>query len=111
MNIKVLEIRDRMTYIPVLAIKMKSEDTKERYHLGRAGYGEDYPLILVVKMDGVEATYDPYKWKNDSRTMLNAHLYIQVHFEEFKTGDVIDVEFILGESKTPKISEMGDIEV
>ena len=103
-NIKVLEIRDRATYIPVFAIKMQSDDPVERYHLGRTGYGEDYPLILVVKIDGIEATYDPYKWGN-FRTMGNAHLYIQEHFDELNSGDVADVEFILGESQTCKRTE------
>ena len=35
----------------------------------------------------------------------NAHHYIQEHFDELHDGDVVDVEFILGETKAPKVSE------
>lgn len=104
-DIKMFEIRDRATYIPVFAIKMQSDDPVERYHLKRAGYGEEFPIIMVVKIDGgVEASYAPYKW-HDMRTMRTAHMYIEKHFDELNSGDVVDVEFILGESKTCKRTE------
>jgi len=37
--------------------------------------------------------------------MLNAHKYIKEHWDELRSGSVVDVEFILGESKEPKASE------
>ena len=37
--------------------------------------------------------------------MPNAHCYIERKWRELKDGDVIDVEFILGETTSIKISE------
>ena len=34
-----------------------------------------------------------------------AHNYIIEHWHELKDGDVVDVQFILGETKAPKVSE------
>jgi len=45
--------------------------------------------------------YDPYNWDNP-RTMGNAHRYIEQHWDDLQSNDVVDVEFILGERATPK---------
>lgn len=37
--------------------------------------------------------------------MHTAHEWITKHFHTLKNGDVVDVEFILGETKVPKRSE------
>lgn len=116
MNIKALEIRDAATFIPVVAIQMTpdylfryDETNPERYLLRRAGFGFDDPSVIVCKMEasGVDrnATYDPYSWGGGSRTMTVAHDYIQKNFDKLNSGDVIDVEFILGETTEPKQSE------
>jgi hypothetical protein len=121
---KAFEIRDRGTFIPVIAIKMvpaanwpagtreeesiseRVEET-ERYLLRRAGYGFDEPCVMLVRMDANgqvrQASYDPYGW--GERTFPVAHNYIIDHFDELESGAVIDVEFLLGESKEPKQSE------
>jgi hypothetical protein len=49
---------------------------------------------------------DAYHWGD--RTMQTAHIYIDEHFAELNDGDVIDVEFILGESTEKKISERNE---
>lgn len=110
METKILEIRDRATYLPVMATKMISDIPKERYHLRRTGYGEDFPLITITMLNGCISQYDAYKWSDNSRTLHEAHKYIQEKYDELKTGDVVDVEFILGESKNKKKSEMGGTE-
>lgn len=110
MEIKIIEIRDRATYIPVLAIKMISKNPVEKYHLGRAGYGEEYPLVMLIKIDGAEAQYDPFKW-NCKRTMFCSHQYIQKNYDKLKTGDVVDIEFILGEKPKPKKSEYENVDL
>ncbi len=104
MEIKMFEIRDRATFLSVTAIKLgTSTNTKrEDYLLRRMGfnlYGSD---IQINSFKGCTHT-DLYEW-ND-RTYQNAHKYIEDHWVELETGDVIDVEFILGETKTKKISE------
>ncbi len=110
MNIKMLEIRDRATYIPVMAIKMVSEDPRERHHLRALGYGDGDPLIVLVMLGGPEAEYDPYKW-GDRRTMLNAHQYIEEHYAELENCAVVDVEYILGEVSAPKESEFNPVDL
>ena len=44
-------------------------------------------------------------WDIKARTMIVAHKFIKEHFDELETGDVIDVEYILGETDTQKMSE------
>jgi hypothetical protein len=50
-----------------------------------------------------EGTYDPFKWSN--RTMHTARRWLEEHFDEVQTGDVVDVQFILEETDKPKVSE------
>jgi hypothetical protein len=113
---KALEIRDRHTFIPVIAVKMVpdhvfryDETNQERYLLRRAGYGFDDSCVILCRMEcsGTDrnATYDPYSWGGASRTMTVAHDYIQKNFDSLISGDVIDCEYILGETKQPKQSE------
>ena len=99
MEQKLIEIRDRATLVPGLAIKVSGDDG---YLLRRSGFGS--PMIYLIQLATERCCYDPYHWDNH-RTMGNAHNYIAEHWDELKSGDVVDVEFILGESKAPKRSE------
>lgn len=108
MKSKVLEIRDRATFIPVVATEMFPENEIQSYYLRHSGYGFDYPLVLVTTLDGRECEYDPFKWGTNPRTMFEAHMYIQEHFNELNEGDVVDVEYILGEAKEAKKSQRFD---
>jgi hypothetical protein len=111
---KVLEVRDEGTFIALLAVDMNpispftSEEVYEaqRYLLRRVGYPCDgRPNIVITKMsaDGDRACNDPHYWKD--RTFAVAHAYIIDHWSMLKDGDVVDVQFILGETKAPKQSE------
>ena len=110
---KVLEIRDRNTFIPVLAVDMNPDfkdrhtvdiSIAQRYLLRRAGYACDCkPIILLTRLDGGRSTYDPYDWGD--RTWKVAHDWIEKNWFNLSDGDVVDVEYILGERDTPKISE------
>lgn len=112
MHAKALEIRDEGTFIPALAVDMNPDFMPEeryaaqRYLLRRCGYAcDERPNVMLTKLtgDGSKASNDPYFW--GGRTMPVAHNYIIEHWAELKDGDVVDVSFILGETKTPKISE------
>ncbi len=109
-----LEVRDNMTFIPVLAINLACENGEQRYLLSRAGYGlfykEQAKHTVLIKMAGeIIAQHDPFDWKPALiRTMSTAHKYIRDHFDSLKDGDVIDVEFILGETEKCKTSEQYD---
>lgn len=98
---KLLEIRDRgATFIPAMAIQVQGSDG---YLMRRAGFG-DAPMVYLIMLATEKCRYDPYNWDN-MRTMGNAHHFIEAHFDALKDGDVIDVEFLLGEKPAPKVSE------
>ncbi len=107
MEIKCLELRDEMTFIPVICIRPTPDNEAQRYLLRRDGYAgsEREHCIIMIDAQCRGCAYDPYKWKGDSRTKPNAHLYIERHWPELKDGDVIDVQWILGETTEPKKSE------
>lgn len=113
MNVKYFEIRDRGTFIPVMAVKLRPQNEAERYLMGRAGYGRTPEVqskyILLSRIDGGEGkvSCDEHGW-GAARTMGIAHGHIINNFDSLEHGQVIDVEFILGETPEPKVSEAKD---
>ncbi len=108
MIVKTLEVRDSMTCISVVAIKPGPRNEAERHLWARCGFGTDAAAqsryVLVAKLSGNRGmlTSDPYAQRSTDRTMREAHLYIREHFDELANGAVVDIEYILGESATPK---------
>ena len=117
MDTKLFEVRDRATFLPVIATLMVAEPSNtamfadtiesrnaEAFLLRRSGYGED-PLVLLTRLegDGRPANYDPFSWGD--RTMHVAHLYISANWDRLRSGDVVDVEYILAETPVPKTTE------
>jgi hypothetical protein len=105
---KLIEIRDRATMITALCVDMNPNfgDPVQRYYLRRYGYacdGKPNVLITHAAGNGTPANNDPYSWQG--RTWRFAHNYIIEHWNELADGDVVDVEFILGETTAPKVSE------
>ena len=106
MKVKIIEIRDEGTFIAALCVDMNPDNSIQRYYLRRYGFPCDNRsniLITHANCDGSPATNDPY-WQR-GRTWRVAHNYIIEHWHELEDGSVVDVSFILGESKAPKISE------
>ena len=128
MQVKILEIRDHATYYAVVAVDMnpKQDDIEvdraqkvvdqvrervdryyaQRYHLRRRGFpcdGRPNIAIFRVNSGGEPCWNDPYGW-GDAR-FCAAHNHIIDHWAALKDGDVIDIAFILGETKTKKVSE------
>jgi hypothetical protein len=100
----VLEVRDRATFIPVVCTKLKSRHLQERKLMRRAGYNEGEPYVMLTSLVEPKAThYDPYEL--GPRTLKVALDYIIKNWENLEPGQVIDVEYILGETQTPKQSE------
>ncbi len=99
MTTKLLEIRDRHTTVPALAIQVCGDDG---YLMRRAGF--EGPMVYLIMLATEKCRYDPYNWDN-MRTMGNAHNFIVDHWDLLNDGDVVDVEFILGETSAPKRSE------
>lgn len=104
MQVKIFEVRDRHTFIPVFAMKMDGAGQKEagRFLLHRVGYAFTSPCILVGYLRGGECHHSSYDWSG--RTMPVAHKYIEANFDILSTGEVIDVEYILKEKPTSSLS-------
>lgn len=95
MKTKMFEVRDRATFIAVVATKLESNHPAERRLLERGGFDGDFSYILLTELEYHKSTYDPYKW--DNRSLRVAHQFIAQNFDELETGAVVDVEVILGE--------------
>jgi len=104
--VKLLELRDRNTFIPVMAIRLSPRDPKELWLLARAGYGgtqlaQEQYVFLINLVDG---PYDPFN-HGSARTLRDAHVHLQEHFDAVPAGSVLDVEFLHGETPAAKSSE------
>ena len=107
MEVKCLEIRDRATFIPVICIRPVSKNDGQNYLLRRDGYRADESEHCIILIDAQcrGVAYDPYDWPSNPRTKRVAHDYITNNWQTLLDGEVIDVEFILGETQTKKTSE------
>lgn len=107
MEIKCFEIRDRATFYPVICIRPVAANDAQRYLLRRDGYSasQDEQCIILIDAQCRGVAYDPYDWPSSPRTTRVAHHHIAEHWQSLRDGDVIDVEFVLGETEQPKISE------
>ena len=107
MEIKCLELRDHGTFVPVICIRPVPRNDNQRYLLRRDGYSGEWTERCIIMIDAQcrGAAYDPYDWPHDSRTKPVAHNYIVENWEQLRDGDVIDVQFILGETADKKASE------
>jgi hypothetical protein len=107
MEIKCLEIRDRHTFIPVICIRPTPANEGQRYLLRRDGYRGNAaePCVIMIDAQCRGVAYDAYQWPDGSRTKRVAHKHITENWLRLADGDVIDVEFILGEKPTKKTSE------
>lgn len=106
MEIKCLELRDVATFIPVICIRPVPENPEQHFLLRRDGYRGNNSETCIIMIDAQcrGVAYDPYDWR-DARTKRTAHAFIQEHWSGLKDGDVIDVQYILGETEKPKLSE------
>lgn len=113
MDVKLFEIRDKGTFLPVMAVRLESRNEAERYLLSRTGYGATerahgrYVLLLRLAAGRGSFSFDPHD-HGGARTMYTAHKYIIENWSTLESGAVICVEHILGERPEPKTSERFD---
>lgn len=111
MTSKLVEIRDKGTFIPALAVRLDSDNEQERWLLAKAGYGlapEDqarYVILAQINGGGGRCACDPYEWGQNPRTYHIAHKWIIANFDTMPNGAVVCVEHILGERASPKTSD------
>ena len=105
METKCFEVRDEGTFLAVICIRPVPTNEAQRWLVRRDGYRgtADEPCIIYIRPQCRGVSYDPYDW-ND-RTNQTAHNYITEHWHELHDGDVVDVQFILGEKPTAKKRE------
>ena len=116
---KLFEIRDAGMTISALAIQLTTadipaqDDGREacRWLLERGGFGsttiEQSQYVILLSLNGERGTWscDPYAGWGRARTMPVAQEYLIEHFAELDNGAIIDVQYILGETKEPKTSD------
>ncbi len=116
MEVKLFEVRDRMTCIAAIAIKpglahgidpSSHRGTVLRFLLGKAGWNADHNsnAVLFGQLEGDELKADVYAWPENPRTMRLAHRWVQWHWRDLASGDVIDVRAIEGEEEKPARSD------
>jgi len=120
MELKLIEIRDKATLIAAFAFRPSDaiifdprdhllvSRTVEQFLAHRSGYYTcGLSSAVVLGRLGCEGrtrlACDPYDW-ND-RTMTVAHDELIRNWDKYPSGSVLDVEFVLGESSSPKTSE------
>lgn len=121
MKAKLLELRDEGTFIALLCVDMNpdvrdpmraltdgrvGQSVEQLYLLRRCGYpcdGRPNIAITHLRCGGDKCSNDPHYW--GGRTFPIAHKYIIENWDKLRDGDVVDVEFILGERPEPKVSE------
>lgn len=109
MEVKILEVRDAGTMIPLLCVNLGKSDNKgQHYLMRRMGYpldGEPNIAVCHLNCNNDPMTNDPYQQTVEPRTYRVAHHYIIEHWGTLSDGDVVDVQFILGEHAEKKRSE------
>lgn len=104
MNLKLFEVRDRATMIPVLAIKLYGGNFNQQKLLHHAGYHPNETYILLLHLVSFKFHYDSHAWGD--RTLGNAHHFIEKNFDSMVDGQVVDIEYILQETSEPKKSDL-----
>jgi len=105
---RLIEIRDKGTFIPALAVFVQNEGSDEDYLLRRAGWAENSGVYLLSLHGGKPCQFDPYEWGDRTYHIVHVELERQIRLRGFHgipQGAVFDVEFLLGEKDHPKISE------
>lgn len=127
-DIKMIEIRDSMTCTAAFAVRfIGAASEQERWLLHKMGWGNEQidgvvrsniinGMIYQEKASNIHPTYlidpnygrcnyCPDDWGIEGNTFEVVHDYLIEHWDEVRSGDVVDVEFILKKTDKPKISD------
>lgn len=113
MEIKLIEVRDNMTTMPTLFFRMDVSNASENWLMRRSGYygPEHQNLVVSLPMNDlvrgevgavVGSRNQP---RTASRTNKVAHTYMEENWDQFPSGSVLDVAYLLGERLQPVPSE------
>lgn len=105
MECKLFELRDKGTFIPMMAVRIEITSRSGSYLLRRAGWGAGDHAVYFMDLEGRHGCqYNRFEWRNP-RTFGVSHDFIIRNWDDLRSGDVIDVEFILEETEEGKVSE------
>ncbi len=92
---KFFEVRDEGTFIPVVCQKfdMHKFNGKDKYLFRRAGW---QTLISYSRIYDMKTYTDIYNVDCVGRTDRIAYQFIHENWDTLKSGDIVDVAFILG---------------
>ncbi len=94
MTTKIFEVFDRSAYLRVLATRLDHRTTRELFLLNGADLTNGQIQVTTLT-PYVESHSDPSGWGNG--TMRTVHEHLIERWDVLNTGDVVDVEHILGE--------------
>jgi hypothetical protein len=94
MQTKLLEVRNRTRRIPILAMEIGPDSEAAAELLQRFGLSESNGVVVVNLKDQTSLGGA----SEICSAMAIAHAYIDGRFDLLTDGDVVDVEFILGET-------------
>jgi hypothetical protein len=102
-NIKIVEIRDRATFIPALAVRMIPDGIDEKFLFNNIGYfSNSKPCILLISLEAPwSSARCSNEWRVGGRTMHEAHKWIEQNWDSIVHCQVVDVEHILKEVDKP----------
>jgi len=107
-QVKLFEVRDSMTAISAIGIRINDlfgiRELRDLQIVRHAGYGND-SCVLFGRLQGGQFSYDNYDW--GGRTMQVAHDHVSHYWDELESGDIIDVQFILGETDSKCETDFG----
>lgn len=102
---KYFEVRDCGTLIPVIATQLDHHNPIVRRAGFNAGFGPSSQMHVIVTALASLKTYHAQGYI-EGRTMSVAAHHIAAKWNDLTCGQVVDVEFILGESNAPKTSDL-----
>ena len=111
MEAKIFEVLDRATFMPMVATVLRpTAGGFDTYVLRRTGYNwRAENTVILTQVSTGRTQIEPRDWAD--RTRATAHNYIIENWDTLISGQVIDVEFVLGESEAPKCSEVYSVPV
>ena len=122
-EVKFFEVRDAGTTMPVMvtafnagAVLEADGDTQAHWLMRRGGWGDDQTALYfaclcpdvdrwAVALAGASTLHVTSRELERTRTLPVAWTYIAEHWFKVESGQVVDVEFILGTHARPKLSD------
>lgn len=111
---KTFEIIDKAWSRPVIATKITPWCAADTRLLAQAGIGFNIEgrsniILVTVILDGEGCSrIDAQGWPYSPRGLRIAHHYFDFHFDILESGELIDIEYLVGETKTKRIDDTID---